>query len=206
GSSNTVGIGTTTPSNALDVAGTVRATTALTVDNPTTGGFNAPLNLIGRNNGVPATAQIYANFTGGISINPAAGTPNVGINLNPSGGANFQVGGSAQIGFINNTSAPTSGLIVNGQLGTGTSTPWGQLSASSSSAIPTLAVEQKGTGLAAVFQGGNVGIGSTTALRPLTVQTSAATAAQLLDTSGSGGVLRTLLEIYGGANADNSGS
>src|SRR5581483_8408188 len=35
---------------------------------------------------------------------------------------------------------------------------------------------------------------------------SAATAAQLLDTSGSGGVLRTLLEIYGGANADNSGS
>lgn len=46
-------------------------------------------------------------------------------------------------------------------LGIGTTSPWGAISASSTSATnPTLAVEQHGAGSSAIFQGGNVGIGT----------------------------------------------
>lgn len=50
----------------------------------------------------------------------------------------------------------------SGLLGVGTTSPWGLLSASSTSAFPTLAIKQFGAGAAAIFEGGNVGIGSTT--------------------------------------------
>jgi hypothetical protein len=55
----------------------------------------------------------------------------------------------------------------------GTSTPWGQLSASSTSATPTLAVEQKSTGPAAIFLGGKVGIATTSPASTFTVVGSA---------------------------------
>ena len=48
-----------------------------------------------------------------------------------------------------------------GLFGVGTTSPWAQLSASSTSATPTLAIQQNSTGPAAVFLGGNVGIGTT---------------------------------------------
>ncbi len=67
---------------------------------------------------------------------------------------------------------PFSRMVIdqNGLMGIASSTPWGQLSASSTSAFPTLAVEQKSTGAAAIFLGGNVGIGTTSPQGNFSVQ------------------------------------
>lgn len=62
--------------------------------------------------------------------------------------------GSANYGDILNVDS-------SGRLGVGTTTPWAQLSASSTSSYPTFAVQQNGSGAAGVFLGGNVGIGTT---------------------------------------------
>ncbi|MFZ2048745.1 MAG: hypothetical protein WAV25_00345 [Minisyncoccia bacterium] len=60
-------------------------------------------------------------------------------------------------------------IDTTGNVGIGTTTSWGQLSASSTSAYPTLAIEQKSTGPAAIFTGGNVGIGTVNPLQKLVV-------------------------------------
>ncbi len=49
----------------------------------------------------------------------------------------------------------------DGNFGVGTTSPWAKISASSTSASPALAIEQRGAGPAAVLLGGNVGIGTT---------------------------------------------
>lgn len=67
--------------------------------------------------------------------------------------------GWARIGFdYQATTPPTNGMIVEGQGGIGTTTPWGMLAASSTSIYPTFSVEQHGTGLVADFLGGVVNI------------------------------------------------
>ena len=56
-----------------------------------------------------------------------------------------------------------AGRFTSGGLfGVGTTSPWAQVSASSTSANPAFAVQQNSTGPAAVFVGGNIGIGTTT--------------------------------------------
>lgn len=83
-------------------------------------------------------------------------------------GAVSSAGGSIQ--FLGNSSS-LLGTIVNstGFFGIGTTTPWGQISASSTSANPTLAIEQHGSGPAGIFIGGNVGIGTTSPFLKLAV-------------------------------------
>ena len=111
-----VGIGDDTPSYKLDVAGTVRATSDFRVD-AGSGSANATLNLVGRYSGTAYPASTFANMLGGLSINPNAAAPVVGIRLNPTTGATLQVGGNQAIGYANNTAAPTNGLAVNGEVG-----------------------------------------------------------------------------------------
>jgi hypothetical protein len=119
--SGSVGIGTTSPNYTLDVYGTAHTTGAITVDS-VTGSSNATLNLTGRNSGTAANASILANYSGGVSINPANAL--VGINLSPSSGANLQVGGNAAIGYAVNTAvSATNGLVVSGNVGLGTTSP-----------------------------------------------------------------------------------
>lgn len=72
---------------------------------------------------------------------------------------------------------PTGGTAIQqavltsaGQWGVGTTTPWGTLSASSTSASPALAIQQLGAGPAATILGGNVGIGTINPQDPLDVQ------------------------------------
>lgn len=60
-----------------------------------------------------------------------------------------------------------------GKFGVGSSTPYGQLSASSTSATPALAVQQNGAGIAASFLGGNIGVGTTSPTALLTLGTAA---------------------------------
>lgn len=60
-------------------------------------------------------------------------------------------------------------ITTTGLAGFGTTTPWAQLSASSTASNPALAIQQNGAGAAAIFQGGNVGIGTTTPQTVLTV-------------------------------------
>lgn len=61
------------------------------------------------------------------------------------------------------------------QFGVGTTSPWGLISASSTSAYPTLAVQQLSTGPAAVLLGGNVGVGNTAPDTALVIGTAAST-------------------------------
>lgn len=65
-------------------------------------------------------------------------------------------------------------LTINSTLnsGFGTTTPWGELSASSTSAFPALVIEQHGAGAAAIFLGGNFGIGTTSPVSLLSIQGS----------------------------------
>ncbi len=85
-----------------------------------------------------------------------------------AGGANasqFGSGNNIAVEFMSNNLevARFSNSTNNFNFGVGTSTPWGQISASSTSATsPALAVEQKSSGPVAIFSGGNVGIGTTT--------------------------------------------
>jgi hypothetical protein len=74
-----------------------------------------------------------------------------------------------------------------GLFGVGTTSPWAQLSASSTSANPVLAIQQNSTGPAAVFLGGNVGIGTTSPSAMLAV-TGAATVSNLAVASTNTGV------------------
>jgi hypothetical protein len=117
-----VGVGNAAPAYNLDVTGTIHSTGTMTVD-AGAGTSSSTLNLIGRNVGVASSATIDANSTGGISINPNAGAPSVGILLNPTAGASFQVGGSASIGYPVNQVAPANSLIVNSKIGVGNTTP-----------------------------------------------------------------------------------
>ncbi|HVU06171.1 MAG TPA: hypothetical protein VHE10_00005, partial [Candidatus Paceibacterota bacterium] len=120
-----IGIGTTTPQNALSVAGTVQATSALTVDAMTAGSSNASLFLNGYLSGVKKQAQIFANFNGGLVMLPNATDPTVTIGASsPNNGNTLGVSGKAAIGStFYNAAAPTNGLIVEGSVGLGTSSP-----------------------------------------------------------------------------------
>lgn len=99
------------------------------------------------------------------------------------GGANAPWAGEflaspTQVAFGTKSSVPL-GFSVNGNrvvtidttlnTGFGSTTPWGKLSASSTSAFPTLAIKQLGAGPSAIFEGGNVGVGTTSPWRKFSV-------------------------------------
>lgn len=97
-----------------------------------------------------------------------AGAGWAGEFLANSGVVTFGTKTSVPIGFnINGTRVLTVNSTLNS--GFGTTTPWGELSASSTSAFPALAIDQHGTGPTAILLGGNVGIGTTSPYRTLSV-------------------------------------
>jgi hypothetical protein len=96
--------------------------------------------------GTAATGSAYPFLTAG----------NLVIQSRPSGAAR-------DIVFVTGTSQSMREIITGtGNIGVGSTTPWGQLSASSTATFPTLAIAQNSTGAAAIFMGGNVGLGTTT--------------------------------------------
>lgn len=97
----------------------------------------------------PATGS---GTTHGSSIGLGGNTTNLRLfNREPTGGLQTLVG--------NTTDA--FDILSTGLVGIGSTTPWAQLAASSSSAFPAFAVEQLGSGASAIFKGGNVGVGTT---------------------------------------------
>lgn len=76
-------------------------------------------------------------------------------------GGNLYFATTTVAGIATSTTSALTIIGTTGFTGIATTTPWGQLSVSSISSSPALAVEQKSTGPAAVFLGGNTGFGST---------------------------------------------
>ena len=138
-----VGIGTTTPLSLFHVSGG-----NITIDNQ--------FALNGRDT-TGATRNLIS-VTSANNVQVGDTNYNAGLQFFSKGVTQFFTNGTQQM-VITNT----------GNVGIGTTTPWGQLAASSTSANPALAIQQNGAGAAAIFQGGNVGIGTTSPSSLLTV-------------------------------------
>ncbi len=135
--------------------------------------FLATNGRIGIGTTTPGTILSIGNGTTAINFsNTATSTFSYGLNIR---NGCYAIGGSclsaATFGLTNYWTLSGGNIFNNnaGKVGVGTSTPWGQLSASSTSAYPTLAIQQLGAGPAATFLGGNVGIGTTSPYKTLSV-------------------------------------
>jgi hypothetical protein len=120
--SGNVGIGTTAPQSLLDIEGGGGGQLTL---GPGSGSNNAAIDLVARSGGTAETVELLANQTAGFQVNAPG---NIGFSssgsFNPFGGALLQVNNNVAIGaaYID-TSAPTNGLIVQGNVGIGTASP-----------------------------------------------------------------------------------
>jgi len=218
-----VGIGTAAPGAKLDVNG------ALRLDGATSGylAFQAPANV-----GTPVTwtlpngdgvgGQILStNGAGTLSwINPSGGSVTsvtATAPLTSSGGAAPNIAitqaGTAQGGYLSSTDWNTfSGKVSR----TGDSMT-GPLTNNSNSGSTALVIAQSGTGYAATFTGGNVGIGTTTPSALLhvvaptagttgaIVQGAAGQANDLTDWENSAGAVLSYVDSSGGFHGNGAG-
>jgi hypothetical protein len=175
-----VGIGTTTPwgrfsltaaDNASAPQFVVASSTAVSLYVGANGfvgiGTTSPNNML--------NVSGFTQLDGGLTVNRSG-----------SGTAAFiqQSGTGNIIDFRSGPNLTTQARMTNaGLFGVGTTTPWAQLSASTTSANPALAIQQNSTGAAAVFLGGNVGIASTTPWKTLSVSGTVAFAGLTTDTA-----------------------
>jgi len=161
-----VGIGTDTPSARLGVSGSVYIGGNLTATGTLSVSGIASLANASTTN-LSVTGKLF-DGSGGAGLN--------GYVLQSNGSTAAWVAtstlGIAGSNYFTNSGASTY-LTIGTNLGVGTTSPWAQLSASSTSAKPTFAIQQNGSGPAAIFQGGNVGIGTTTTSAVLTVADTA---------------------------------
>ena len=161
-----VGIGTTSPVSPLSVGGSGLLATFGDVG----GGATSYIGMSGSTN-LPRATFGYDAGNGNVAVQGAGGK---GIEFN----VNNSTFGSGQAAVI----------TTAGNFGIGSTTPWGQLSASSTSAYPTFAVQQLGSGPAATFLGGNVGIGTTSPVANLGLQGSIGVNASQLYLAANGNV------------------
>ncbi|MGW1425748.1 beta strand repeat-containing protein [Bradyrhizobium manausense] len=165
-----VGIGTTAPSAALDVVGTILArdnTTGtnnqvyINAGNSTTAG-SASVNRLRFGGSESPNAYFTIQGVGNIdalTINGTSGIYNVGIGTNvPLNKLDVSGGSVIGAGYIGTTTAPSNGLIVQGNVGIGATSPSYPLSVTSASATQAAFVST-GTNSAMIvvddFGGGN---------------------------------------------------
>ena len=120
---NYVGIGTATPTSALDITGATGTQTLML--GPYAGSGGAVIQFNGTNSGVLTTSRITSSYTGGLELYAPQG---VGVSqsasFNPLGGASLQVQGNVAIGSgYTNMPAPANGAIIQGSVGIGTPNP-----------------------------------------------------------------------------------
>jgi excisionase family DNA binding protein len=116
-----VGIGTTAPGATLDVVAATDPTLRLQGTGTNSGSY---LNFVSRLGGADRTAQIYSDWNGNFVMLPTGGALSVNTATNTAGN-NLTVNGRATIGSgaYLTTAAPTNGLLVEGNVGIGTSAP-----------------------------------------------------------------------------------
>ncbi len=175
--SGSVGVGTTTPTQLFSVGGTafVGASTA----GGTSGGLGVGTMETGAGK-ITASGNITSSgrFYSGVGT---AAAPTYSFGNDTTTGL-YRVTTNT-LGFVTNGTEDAR-FTSTGAFGVGTTSPWGQLSATSTGANPALAIGQTGTGPAAIFTGGNVGIGTTSPNWVLSISTS--TAPQLHFGDGAG--------------------
>ncbi|MDD2657655.1 MAG: hypothetical protein PHD04_03295, partial [Candidatus Pacebacteria bacterium] len=143
-----VGIGTTTPDYRLHVNGDVATAGRLYFTSPNTSPAYIQMTSAGGNSESLAIWTRYGDYTKDFEIQQRSiflaqsttgrvsiGTTNVGSRLNVNGGVSI---GSSYTA----TAAPTDGMIIQGDVGIGTTSPWGKLSVTGTGT---------GTGLGFVF-------------------------------------------------------
>lgn len=162
-----VAVGTTTPSANLVINGTTGQNLFQIATSTNQGIFTVNKNgNVGIGTGSPIGNIDIFGGSGNSQLEFSNSTTG-----NGSGGFIGQLGGN-DLFYTNQTATGNlffgtnnmtrMAILPGGNVGVGSTTPWGQLSASSTSAYPTLVVSQNSTGPAAIFTGGNVGIGTTT--------------------------------------------
>jgi hypothetical protein len=169
-----VGIGTTTPADNLVVSNSLTtATLGLISAGDSVGSGNVRFDMYnGDGNdydwqfGGSGNTLLKLQYGGTHDVFNSNGS----LVLGYSGGAAnmFDVVGGASIGGASSPygNAPTNGLIVAGNTGIGTTTPWGRLSVTGPDTAATspafVAADSNNKPLFAIFDSGSVGIGTTT--------------------------------------------
>lgn len=174
------GVGTVAP-DALFNAGILRSTLDTQCGN-TGRVFIGPIGTVGGDQ-CPAlmVTQVDGNGNSIMRLG-SAGQPWAGEFVASVAGVSF--GTKTAVPFaINNNGNRVMTIDTTLNTGFGSTTPWGKLSASSTSAFPTLAIKQIGTGPSAIFEGGNVGIGTTSPIAQFSVRAASST---LATTKGAG--------------------
>jgi hypothetical protein len=183
--SNSFYLATSTASATSTVAAlAINGTTgALTFGSPSTSTFNGSLSVLNLNVTGSATTT-HAN-----GINLAAGC--------------FSINNTC-LSFSSSSAWPfTTGLSTYGTSTQATTTPFwfqGGLFASSTASIPTLAVTQSGTGAAATFLGGNVGVGTSSPYGEFVVDSNGGTSAYPAFYVGSSSQAMLVVAKNGGLN------
>jgi hypothetical protein len=162
---NWVGVGTTSPAATFAVSGTGYFTGNIGIGQTPTA---FPLSISSASANTTIYTQSSVDGTKFLSNN--AGSTYVGFGAYHTG-SNSRFG----IGYTGSTGTQLTevlSVVDSGNVGVGSTTPWGQLSASSTGTTPTLAIQQNSTGPSATFLGGNVGIGLANPVRTLDVLSS----------------------------------
>ncbi|MFA5998244.1 MAG: immunoglobulin-like domain-containing protein [Candidatus Paceibacterota bacterium] len=177
-STGNVGIGTTSPGQLLTVGNNNQFTVDSSGNVVATGSISgttiyASSAVIGTNSGVlylggsSATVLVAAGVFGPITdVSQDLGFYN-------RQWRNTYIGGNVRVGATYaalNIAGPTSGMIIEGNVGIGTTTPWGQLSVNPNGITgPAFVVGSSTATNFIVTNGGNVGIGTASPLAQLSV-------------------------------------
>jgi hypothetical protein len=196
-SGGNVGIGTLSPSNLLNVQTNINGSSGITVQNVNSGSNNqttiAAVNdtnaymdmIVGGSGRSPVTAGPVAN----------SGMLYASNSLLLITDGNVATGGTDPISFVTGGYNSIGSLVISagspGNVGVGTSTPYGSLAVNNIAGQPAFVVGSSTGTSFIVDQNGNVGVGTASPSVPLTLQTNSSGAGfAVLDSNGTDSLFR----------------